>query len=215
MVTRLFLGESMPVAAIARSSAIVQDDRYEEPVMHRFPDASPSANADKQQGHALAGVITSGVHRLRLRVYYEDTDFSGIVYHANYLRYCERGRSDCLRLLGIDQSRLHREEGGLAFAVRRMEIDFRRPALMDDVLDIETRIIETGGASLTMDQAVKRDGALLVGAQVAVACIRNGRPARIPVALREALAVMCAGGGSNDDAGSPVGTPHQSDSQIT
>lgn len=139
---------------------------------------------------ALAGVIADGVHSLRLRVYYEDTDFSGIVYHANYLRYCERGRSDCLRLIGIDQSRLHREEGGLAFAVRRMEIDFRRPALMDDVLDIETRIIEAGGASLTMDQAVKRAGELLVGLRVSVACIRDGRPARIPKALREALAGM-------------------------
>ncbi len=194
MVTRLFLGESMPVATIARS-VIVHDDRNEEPLMHQSPDASPSANADEQQGHALAGAITNGVHRLRLRVYYEDTDFSGIVYHANYLRYCERGRSDCLRLIGIDQSRLHREEGGLAFAVRRMEIDFRRPALMDDVLDVETRIIETGGASLTMDQAVMRAGEFLVGARVAVACIRDGRPARIPASLREALAGMLAGSG--------------------
>lgn len=165
--------------------------------MHQSPDASPSDNADARSGHALAGEIVNGVHRLRLRVYYEDTDFSGIVYHANYLRYCERGRSDCLRLMGIDQSRLHREEGGLAFAVRRMEIDFRRPALMDDVLEIETRIAEAGGASLTMDQAVMREGTLLVGARVTVACIRDGRPARIPAALREALAGMLAGSGND------------------
>jgi acyl-CoA thioester hydrolase len=163
--------------------------------MQRSPDAATPAIAAASGGHALAGEIVDGVHRLRLRVYYEDTDFSGIVYHANYLRYCERGRSDCLRLIGIDQSRLHREEGGLAFAVRSMEIDFRRPALMDDVLEIETRIAGAGGASLTMDQAVMRGGELLVGARVTVACIRDGRPARIPAALREALAVMCSGGG--------------------
>ncbi|KPQ09228.1 MAG: tol-pal system-associated acyl-CoA thioesterase [Saliniramus fredricksonii] len=160
--------------------------------MRETPDTTLRASPD----HALAGVIANGVHRLRLRVYYEDTDFSGIVYHANYLRYCERGRSDCLRLLGIDQSRLHREEGGLAFAVRRMEIDFSRPALMDDVLDIETRIIETGGASLTMDQAVMRAGALLVGVRVVVACIRDGRPARIPTSLRKVLAGMLAESGN-------------------
>lgn len=154
---------------------------------------APDPSRPSSYGHSLAGEILDGVHRLRLRVYYEDTDFSGIVYHANYLRYCERGRSDCLRLLGIDQSRLHREEGGLAFAVRRMEIDFRRPAVMDDVLEIETRIVDAGGASLTMDQAVMRDGTALVGVRVAVACIRDGRPSRIPAPLREALKQMLAG----------------------
>lgn len=133
--------------------------------------------------HALSGRFENGAHILRLRVYYEDTDFSGVVYHANYLRYLERGRTDYLRLAGVDQSRLHAEEGGLAFVVRRMKLDFLAPARMDDVLDVETRVAEARGASLTMSQRVLRGGVELLTAEVLVACIRDGRAARIPPAV--------------------------------
>lgn len=127
------------------------------------------------------------MHRLRLRVYYEDTDFSGVVYHANYLRFLERGRTDFLRLLGVDQSRLHAQEDGLAFAVRRMSLDFLAPARMDDLLVVETRVAEARGASLTMSQRVLRDGTPLFAADVLVACVRAGRPARLPPAVHEAF----------------------------
>ncbi|TVR08640.1 MAG: tol-pal system-associated acyl-CoA thioesterase [Salinarimonadaceae bacterium] len=142
-----------------------------------------------EEGHALSGDFENGAHRLRLRVYYEDTDFSGVVYHANYLRYLERGRTDYLRLAGVDQSRLHAQEGGLAFVVRRMNLDFAAPARMDDVLVVETRVAEARGASLTMRQRVLRGDAELLSAEVLVACIRAGRAARIPPAVLAALRV--------------------------
>jgi len=146
----------------------------------------------------LAGRFDGGTHMLDLRVYYEDTDFSGIVYHANYLRYFERGRTDCLRLAGVDQSRLYREGEGLAFVVRRMEIDFHKPALMDDLVRVETRLVVVKGASLVMAQRLVRqrqggqesdaDAEFLVGASVQVAAMRAGRAARLPGALRAVLA---------------------------
>lgn len=142
-----------------------------------------------EEDRALAGRFENGAHRLRLRVYYEDTDFSGVVYHANYLRYLERGRTDYLRLAGIDQSRLHAEEGGLAFVVRRMGLDYLRPARMDDVLVVETRVEAARGASLTMRQRVLRGEEELLTAAVLVACIRDGRAARIPAAALAALRV--------------------------
>lgn len=146
----------------------------------------------------LAGRFDGDTHLLDLRVYYEDTDFSGIVYHANYLRYFERGRTDCLRLAGVDQSRLYREGEGLAFVVRRMEIDFHKPALMDDLVRVETRLVVVKGASLVMAQRLVRpqregrhsgnDAELLVGASVQVAAMRAGRAARLPGELRAVLA---------------------------
>ena len=137
---------------------------------------------------AIAGRILDGRHVLPVRVYYEDTDFSGIVYHANYLKFCERGRSDLLRLLGIAHRELDRS--GLAFAVRRMTCDFLKPARIDDLLEVVTRVIELGGARLELAQSVQRGDAMLFTAEITLALIdASGRPRRLP----EALAVSLGG----------------------
>ena len=108
----------------------------------------------------LAGRVVSGRHVLPIRVYYEDTDFSGNVYHANYLRFCERGRSDCLRILGIHHNELHwhQTRGGMGFVVRRMACEFLKPARIDDLLEVETRFVEMAGARMELDQKVRRGG---------------------------------------------------------
>lgn len=126
-------------------------------------------------------------HRMTIRVYYEDTDFSGVVYHANYLRFLERGRTELLRATGIDQSMLHAAGQGFAFVVRRMVIDYLRPARMDDVIEVETKSREVRGASLRLSQRILRDGELLVTAEVQVAAVAGARPVRIPDGLRARL----------------------------
>ena len=131
--------------------------------------------------------MTGRVHRLAVRVYYEDTDFSGVVYHANYLRFFERGRTEMLRDLGVDQAALFAAEPPLGFAVARMEIDFRRPARMDDLLEVETRVAEVGGASLWMHQRLTRDGEVVVEATVRVAAVSRGRATRLPRGLSAVL----------------------------
>ena len=135
----------------------------------------------------LSGRLEGGTHLLPVRVYYEDTDFSGVVYHASYLRFLERGRTDFLRLAGIDQSVLHADGQGLIFAVSRMTIDYLKPARMDDVLTVETRTAEVRGASLVIAQRILRGEEAIVAADVRVAAIAGGRPARIPEALRAIL----------------------------
>jgi acyl-CoA thioester hydrolase len=135
----------------------------------------------------LAGALSGGTHILPIRVYYEDTDFSGVVYHASYLRFLERGRTDFLRLAGLDQSTLHAEGDGLIFAVRRMTIDYLKPARMDDVLTVETRTDEVRGASLVIAQRILRATEVVVTADVRVAAIAGGKPAPIPDALRSVL----------------------------
>lgn len=136
----------------------------------------------------LAGALTpDGGHRLLQRVYYEDTDAGGIVYHARYLHFLERGRTDYLRLMGIDQ-RVLMAEAGLAFVVRHMVVDFHAPARLDDIVMVTTSPVVIGGASLELDQAVMREGRALVTARVKIACIdREGRPRRLPPQLRSAL----------------------------
>ncbi|MFC6788288.1 tol-pal system-associated acyl-CoA thioesterase [Methylobacterium komagatae] len=126
-------------------------------------------------------------HALPLRVYYEDTDFSGFVYHASYLRFMERGRTELLRGLAGDQSDLHREARGLVFVVRKMAIDFRKPAYMDDQLVVRTMTRELRGASMTLAQEVRRGEDILVAADVTVACVRDGRAVRLPDSLRALL----------------------------
>jgi acyl-CoA thioester hydrolase len=131
----------------------------------------------------LAGRIEAGRHVLPVRVYYEDTDFSGAVYHANYLKFCERGRSDCLRLVGIHHHEMHwhETEGRMGFVVRRMVCDFLKPARIDDLLEVETRFREMGGARLELDQKVSRGGEILFSAQVTVVLVdAAGRPRRLP-----------------------------------
>ena len=142
-------------------------------------------------GASLDGEIHDGSHLLRVRVYYEDTDFTGIVYHASYLRFMERGRTNYLRLLGADHGALfaqaQSEAPGLAFVVRTMQIEFLKPARMDDVLVVETATVEVRGASIRLRQRVKRGDEMLVEAQVRVACVAGGRARPIPKALRLAM----------------------------
>jgi acyl-CoA thioester hydrolase len=139
----------------------------------------------------LDGSIDDGRHRMQVRVYYEDTDFSGIVYHANYLRFMERGRSNYLRLLGADQRALfaeaESEAPGFAFVVRSMTLEFLKPARMDDLLDIVTRPLEVKGASIALKQEVRRGDTVLLEARVKVAFISGGQPRPIPKALRLAM----------------------------
>lgn len=123
-------------------------------------------------------------HRFELRVYYEDTDFSGVVYHASYLRFMERGRTEWLRAIGLDQGAIHAGAAPFAFVVRRMTIDWLKPARMDDVLTVETRVAELGGASADLVQTVLRGAERLVEAQARIACVAGGRPRRLPEALR-------------------------------
>ena len=137
----------------------------------------------------LSGVMTDGAHVLPVRVYYEDTDFSARVYHASYLRFLERGRTELLRAVEVAQSSLHAQMGGLAFVVRRMNIDFRGGAVMDDVLTVVTCPKDMRGASMTLAQEVRRGDEVLVAADVLVAAVRDGRAVRIPDELRAALAV--------------------------
>jgi acyl-CoA thioester hydrolase len=140
---------------------------------------------------ALDGEIRDGRHVQQVRVYYEDTDFSGVVYHAGYLRFMERGRTNYLRLLGADQSALfeavEQEAPGFAFVVRSMQIDFRKPARMDDVLEIATVPREVTGASVVLHQIVSRSGETLVEATVQVAFVSGGRARPIPKPLRMAM----------------------------
>jgi acyl-CoA thioester hydrolase len=129
------------------------------------------------------------VHRWPLRVYYEDTDAAGIVYHANYLRYAERARTEMLRALGFDHPRLRREHG-VHFAVRRCAVDFLRPAVLDDTLAVETTVARAGGASLDLVQVILRGEAVVARVEVRLALLDNvGRPRRAPQPLREVLPV--------------------------
>jgi acyl-CoA thioester hydrolase len=124
--------------------------------------------------------------RLSVRVYYEDTDFSGLVYHASYLRFMERARTEMLRSLGLDQKALLEGAVGapIFFVVRSMDVHFQKPATMDDLLTVETETIELGGASLTLDQRVLRNAELLVRARVRVVCVEGGRARRMPPDVR-------------------------------
>jgi acyl-CoA thioester hydrolase len=140
----------------------------------------------------LSGEIRDGRHVLPVRVYYEDTDFTGIVYHANYLRFMERARTEYLRLIGADHRALfeaaEQEAPGFAFVVRAMKIEFFRPAHMDDLLEVVTEPNDVKGASVLVRQRVTRRGEILVEADVRVAFIAGGRAKPIPKPLRLALA---------------------------
>ena len=151
--------------------------------------------ADQEEALAasLSGELTPTGHLLMARVYFADTDFSGVVYHARYLEFLERGRSDFLRLAGVHHTELADGKHGekIVWVVRRMEIDFRAPARIDDILTIETRAEEISGARIVMAQQLKRDGELLVEASVQAAIIgENGKPRRFP---REWIAAFMRG----------------------
>ncbi|HJN04271.1 MAG TPA: tol-pal system-associated acyl-CoA thioesterase [Alphaproteobacteria bacterium] len=136
---------------------------------------------------ATRGRIDGGAHYMPLRVYYEDTDASGIVYYANYLRFTERARTDLLRLLGITHSGTMAADD-VAFTVRRCEIDYRAPARLDDEIEVETRLVSVRGASLDAIQTVRRGGEDLVATALQIACIDSqGRARRLPKGVRKAL----------------------------
>lgn len=128
-------------------------------------------------------------HSLKLRVYYEDTDLAGIVYYANYLKFIERGRSEWLRDLGIDQAAM-KAEGDKVFAVRRLEADYLRPAKFDDLLEVTTTLESATPVRVMLCQAVLRGDEILLTARVTVVCLNaNERPSRLPAALTKALSV--------------------------
>lgn len=135
---------------------------------------------------SLSGHLKDGVHHLDIRVYFEDTDFSGIVYHANYLKFCERGRSDMLRLAGVHHTDLAGDD--MHFVVRRMVCDFRASARIDDVIRVETCLKRASGAKLVLVQAVKLADQVLFEAEVTLAVVNiSGRPQRIPPAIMRAM----------------------------
>ncbi|MCX5516348.1 tol-pal system-associated acyl-CoA thioesterase [Kaistia algarum] len=138
-----------------------------------------------------SGRHTAEGHILPVRIYFEDTDFSGVVYHASYVRFFERGRTEYVRLLDVHHSALDAGEAGepMAFAVHRMEIEFKRPARIDDVVEVVTRHKETRGARIILNQSIRRAGTILVDAVVTVVLVnKEGRACRIPELLAERFA---------------------------
>jgi acyl-CoA thioester hydrolase len=136
--------------------------------------------------------MTPEPHRYRLRVYYEDTDAGGVVYHSNYLRFAERARTEALRDAGIPHSDMV-ERFSLMFVVHRAEIDYVRPAMLDDLLVVETHITDVGGASIMLRQVVLGPNGICASLGIRLACVKIGgnRPARIPPRWRDAMAAMC------------------------
>ena len=135
-----------------------------------------------------AGWFAGREHRLPVRVYYEDTDFSGVVYHASYLRFLERGRSDFLRLAAVSHTELLDRKDPAAFAVTRMTLEFKRPARVDDALLVRTHYDVVRGARMSISQTVTRGPDLLLAAAVEAACITpDGRPRRPPAGLYDKL----------------------------
>lgn len=123
-------------------------------------------------------------HSLPVRVYYEDTDVSGIVYHTSYLRFAERGRTEMLRHAGFEHAEILKNQG-IAFTVISMQIDFKSPAKLDDLVIVQTGMKEVKGASMEMEQKIFRGDTLLVDLIVKIACIdKNGKAARLPEAVR-------------------------------
>jgi acyl-CoA thioester hydrolase len=130
----------------------------------------------------IAGRIQNGIHRMPIRIYYEDTDAGGVVYHARYVAFCERARSDCLRLLGIHQSSFQ----DINFVVRRMTCDFLKPARLDDLLEVHTRFAELAGARIEIGQEVMLNGNTVFKADVTVVLIDGrGRPKRLPESMAD------------------------------
>ena len=138
----------------------------------------------------LSGQIVDNEHHLPLRIYYEDTDFSGLVYHANYLKYFERGRSEFMRLIGVHHHELAALDEPLAFAVAELTIKYKVPARIDELVTIKSRLLSARGASFVVDQRAFRDEVLLAQATVQVVCIDlKGRPKRMPSDLMAAIKV--------------------------
>ena len=145
------------------------------------------SNVAAKRQAAASGKAQAYTHTFPIRVYYEDTDAGGVVYYANYLRFAERARTEFMRDAGADHAGMLRDTG-LSFFVRRCEADYLKPARLDDLLQVETRVTHVGGASLEALQIVKRDGEDLVRLKVKLACLNQaGRPARLPDRIQAAL----------------------------
>lgn len=137
-----------------------------------------------------AGLFKNGVYYYPVRVYYEDTDAVGVVYHANYLKFCERARTEMLRQLGVEQ-KLLRESSGISLVVRRCSIEYLAPAKLDDDLTVATQIISQSGAAVEFDQIIENSDIKLTQIKVQIACIGpNGRVQRLPAELRQLLATI-------------------------
>ena len=134
-----------------------------------------------------SGRIDGDTHSFPVRVYYEDTDVGGIVYNANYLKFAERARTEMLRLVGINQSEMA-DRYGMVFAVRACAVEFLRPARLDDVIEVRSRLVKLAAATISAVQAFWRGTEELARLELSVACVRrDGRPARIPAPVRHAL----------------------------
>ena len=141
---------------------------------------APSATPAENRWPDLAGRIDAAKHRLPVRVYFEDTDFSGLAYHGSFVRWCERGRSDWLRLLGVQHGQLIAAAEPAAFVVRRLTVDYLKPARIDDVLEVVTTCTGLTQATLTLAQEIYRGTALLAKAEVLVVLVsQKGRPMRV------------------------------------
>jgi acyl-CoA thioester hydrolase len=146
-----------------------------------------------------SGLLEGNCHYFPIRVYYEDTDAGGIVYHANYLRFAERARSEFLRVIGCEHERM-RQETGLGWVVRRAEIDFKAPARLDDALTVATWLGAMSGASMRAVQSVRRGVAELVRLHLQLVLLTpSGRPGRIPATLRASLLPFLAEQESTSD----------------
>lgn len=150
-----------------------------------------------------AAPVSDGMHRYGLRVYFEDTDTGGFVYHANYLRFAERARTEALRAMGLPHSEMMLHHG-IIFVVRHAELDYQRPARLDDWLTIETSTVSVGGASLRLSQRVRRgeETVALVDLTLVSLRLQTGRAERMPAAWRVALTTMAKAGAA--DAPSPI-----------
>lgn len=130
------------------------------------------------------------MHKSSCRVYYEDTDAGGVVYYANYLKFAERGRTEFLRSLGVDQSELSEKEG-IYFVVRNVQMNLIKPAKLDYLLDVSTKVTEISGASIAMDQEITHDSKIINEIKVQIVCVNsNMRPARIPEHIRDKMKTL-------------------------
>ena len=154
--------------------------------------------AMKTMDNALHG----GEHRLDIRIYFEDTDAGGIVYHANYLRYAERARSEALRSLGVPHAQMV-EVHDRMFVVRHAEIDYERPARLDDLITVATRVRRVSAATVTLDQMIRRGDETLVRIGLRLACVERagGRESRLPADMRAALVRMHEAGVPGGETG--------------
>ncbi len=149
---------------------------------------APCIMSDTPPWPHIAGRLVEDGHILPVRVYFEDTDFSGLVFHGTYVRWCERGRSDFLRLLGVHHNELIDADEPAAFVVRRMEFDFRAPARIDDVVEVHTCVDQLRAADVWLKQTVSLEGKDICRARVQVVLVSgNGKPQRLSARLRQAF----------------------------